>query len=525
MSAWLANSLEEVTPRQRSIITFAVVACTVVQLLDTTIINVALPHMKGQLGASPEQISWVLTSYVVAASIFMPLTGFFSDRLGIRWFLLISIAGFTLTSLLCGLSSTISEIVVFRLLQGVFGAALVPLSQMILMRVYPVAEHGKAMALWGMGIMVGPVMGPSLGGWLTERWSWHWTFFINVPLGIMLLGLVWAVMPNSESRLRRMDWTGFALMALAIASMQLVLDMGQRQDWFSSNMIRSLVVLGVVSFAGFIWHGLSGKDDPIFDLRMFLDRNFTVSVFINGVMAVGFYGTALLLPLMMVEALGFNILITGLVLAPRGVVTIFSSILAGRLLKIMDSRKVLAMGIIFVAAGVYPMTFYNPDTSFVWIIIPSMIQGLGLGMLFVTLSTMVFATLPAKFAGEAAGVYNLTRSLGGSIGIAIVAAFFARHAQMAWGQLRGGVSESSAVLQDWIQSSGLDASQLETWRLLALQLEKQGQMVAYVDGFKLIFVVFISLLPMICLFKLKPEMGVDNKKSVSESASQEVATT
>jgi len=193
----------------------------------------------------------------------------------------------------------------------------------------------------------------------------------------------------------------FALViARAIASMQLVLDMGQRQDWFSSNMIRCLVVLGVVSFAGFIWHGLSGKDDPIFDLRMFLDRNFTVSVLINGVMAVGFYGTALLLPLMMVEALGFSILITGLVLAPRGVVTIFSSILAGRLLKIMDSRKVLAMGIILVAAGVYPMTFYNPDTSFVWIIIPSVIQGLGLGMLFVTLSTMVFATLPAKFAGE-----------------------------------------------------------------------------------------------------------------------------
>jgi len=501
MSPLRADSMAAVTPQQRLIITLVVMVCTIMQLLDTTIVNVALPHMKGQLGASPEQISWVLTSYVVAASIFMPLTGFFSDRIGVRNYLLVSIAGFTLTSMLCGLATTLQQIVVFRVLQGVFGAALVPLSQMILIQLYPAEERGRAMSIWGVGIMAGPILGPTLGGWLTENWSWHWTFFINVPIGGLLMLLAWLTLPSSTTRLRRMDWTGFALMAGAVAGLQLILDLGERHDWFQSNLLRALLVISLVSLAGFIWRGLNKRDDPLFDLSLFRDRNFVAAVLLITTMSLGFYGATLLVPLMLVGSLDFSPIMTGLLLAPRGLATIFSSLLAGQLMKYVDGRLVVAAGVLIIAAGSYPMTLYSLDTTPFQVMIPGLIQGLGLGLIFVPLSTMAYRSLASHKVPEATGVFSLIRSMGGSVGIAILSAFTARHAQTAWSQLRAGVQETSPSLQSWQYATGFDSDAGEGWKILAGMVAQQSQMVAYIDAFKLILVIFLLMLPLLLLFR------------------------
>ena len=507
MSPLRADSMETVSPRQRTIITLVVMVSTIMQLLDTTIVNVALPHMKGQMGASPEQISWVLTSYVVASSIFMPLTGFFSDRIGLRAYLLVSIAGFTVTSALCGLATTLDQIVLFRVLQGIFGAALVPLSQMILIRLYPIEERGRAMGIWGVGIMAGPILGPSLGGWLTESWSWHWTFFINVPIGALIWLLAWVTLPSSSTRERRMDWTGFALMALAVAGLQLILDLGERHDWMNSNLIRALMVVSLTALVGFIWHGLDGGEDPLFDLGIFRDRNFVAAVLLITTMTLGFYGATLLLPLMLVGSLGFSPMMTGFLMAPRGITTIFSSLLAGRLMGRVDGRLLVAAGTLIIALGSYPMTGYNLETTPLQVMIPGVIQGLGLGLIFVPLSTMAYRTLAAHRVPEATGVFSLIRSMGGSVGIAILSAFTARHAQTAWSQLRGGVNDTEPALRDWQQASGLDGAGGESWRVLAGLLEEQSQMVAYVDAFQFILVIFALMLPMLLVFRIPPRVS------------------
>ena len=516
MNALRATSMETVSPYQRLVITLVVMVCTIMQLLDTTIVNVALPQMKGQLGASPEQISWVLTSYVVAASIFMPLTGFFSDRIGIRNYLLLSIGGFTLTSMLCGLSTTLNQIVLFRILQGVFGAALVPLSQMVLIQLYPIEERARAMSIWGVGIMAGPILGPSLGGWLTENWSWHWTFFINIPVGILLLIMAWITMPSGSTRARRMDWSGFALMAIAVGSLQLILDLGEHRDWFDSSLIRSFVVIGLVGLGGFIWHGLQRSEDPLFDLGIFRDRNFIAAVLMITTMSLGFYGATLLLPLMLVGSLHYSPMITGLLMAPRGVVTIFSTLLAGRLLKFIDDRIVVAIGVVIIAFASIPMTHYNLDTTPFLIMVPGLIQGLGLGFIFVPLSTMAYATLAAHKVPEAAGVFSLIRSMGGSLGIAILAGFTARHAQTAWTQLRAGIQETSPEFQHWQQVTGFDADMAESWKIIAGLLAEQSQMVAYVDAFNLILVVFLLMLPMLLIFRLNKAVVKSADRKIDE---------
>ncbi|MAT51310.1 MAG: MFS transporter [Porticoccaceae bacterium] len=503
MSPLRASSIETLTHQQRLVITTVVMLATLMQLLDTTIVNVALPHIKGQLSATPEQVSWILTSYVVAASIFMPLTGFFSDRFGIRNFLLISIAGFTFTSLLCGMAATLNQMVLFRILQGVFGAALVPLSQMVLILIYPPQERGKAMGIWGVGIMAGPILGPTLGGWLTEQWSWHWTFFINVPIGILLVILAFMTMPTSPAKPRRMDWTGFALMAIAVASLQLILDLGERQDWFESTLLRLLVVSCLASLVGFIWHSLNRKDDPLFNLSIFKDRNFCAAVLIISTMTLGFYGATLLVPLMMVGSLNFNTLTAGLMMAPRGITTIVSSILAGHLLKRVDGRILVGVGALVITLGSVPLTEFSLATTDLQVMLPGVLQGLGLGFIFVPLSTMAYATMAPHLIGEATGVFSLLRSMGGSIGIAFTAAFNARHAQIAWTQLRGEIQPTSPILRQWLDSSGLDSSSPQTWQILALELERQSHMVAYVDAFQYIVWVFLAMLPLLLIFKLK----------------------
>ena len=316
-------------------------AATIMQVLDTTIINVALPNMAGQLDATPDNISWVLTSYLIASAIFMPLTGFFTDRIGQKRFLLISIAGFVITSALCGMATSLAQMVMFRFLQGVFGASLVPLSQSIMLQIFPGEQRGKAMAIWSMGVMVAPIMGPTLGGWLTEEMSWRWTFYINLPVGIASFILAMRHVPDTATRDRRMDWLGFASLAVGIGALQLVLDRGNQDDWFSSQTLIFAAFVSVVSFIFFIVYTLTGKHHPLFDLRIFRDRNFLVASLIMTTIGIGFFGGMLLQSLFLQNFLGYPTFEAGLYMAPRGLASFLVMIFVGKFVGKIDRKSVV----------------------------------------------------------------------------------------------------------------------------------------------------------------------------------------
>jgi DHA2 family multidrug resistance protein len=391
-----------ITPLNRLLITIVVMSATLMQVIDTTIVNVALPHMQGALSASPDEITWTLTSYLVASAIFMPLTGYLSDRLGRKFYLFISIAGFTFVSALCGASVTLSEIVIFRLLQGVFGAALVPLSQAIMTDIFPPEERTRAMAIWGLGVMVGPILGPTLGGYLTDIASWRWTFYVNVPVGIFTL-LLMNVVPDTPKKERSMYWTGLLLICTAIGGLQFVIDRGNSADWFSSSSIQFGTYLTISCFIGFILHQFSAQRDRVFDIGIFKDKNFAISSMLLCIVGLGLYGTMVIQPLMMEGLLNYPVLDTGLMLAPRGISGMVSMVVVTQLAKHFDPRAIILSGIAICTFGIWIGTFYSLNISAMWLMWPMILQGFGMGMIFVPLSTIAFSTLPMDLRTEAAG--------------------------------------------------------------------------------------------------------------------------
>lgn len=491
----------ETNARQRLLITIAVMSATVMQVLDTTIVNVALPHMQGQLSATRDQISWVLTSYLVASGIFMPLTGYFTDRLGQKRYLMLSVGGFVISSALCGLSTNVAEIVIFRLAQGIFGAALVPLSQSLMVNTYPLEQRGRAMAIWGMGVMIGPILGPTLGGYLTEVLSWRWTFYINVPVGLLSLLLTWRVIPDTERRERRMDWTGFLLMGLAIGAVQYVLDRGNEDAWFSSNTIVLLTAIAVFSFVGFIVHAIRAREHAIFRLGIFRDRNFTTASLLIAVFGLGLYGTALVQPLLLEGLLGYPALTTGLVMAPRGLASMLSMMLVGRLIGRVDPRILIASGILLASTGAWAMTLYSLDIDTFWSIWPIVLQGLGMGLIFVPMSTVAFSSLPARDSAEAAGLFSLLRTIGSAIGISIVSTILTRHTQIAWNQLGGHITEMNPAVDRYLEGLGMNVHSPAAPQILGQLLHRQADMVGFLDSFLLITWGFLIMLPLVLLMR------------------------
>lgn len=494
--------------RQRFWISTAVMVSTIMQVLDTTIVNVALPSMQGQLSATREQMSWVLTSYIVASGIFMPLTGYLTDRFGQKRYLLWSIAGFTLMSALCGLATSLPEIVLFRILKGVCGAALVPLAQSIMVQCFPLEERGRAMAIWGMGVMVGPILGPTLGGWLTETLSWRWTFFINVPLGIISAYIAWRFVPESTRRERKMDWSGFALLFCAIGGVQMLLDRGNGLGWFGSLEIQWWALISSVAFIGFIWHSLTKKQDPLFDIRILLDRNFSTSCALLAIFGLALYGTMMILPLMLQQLMHYPPTVAGLVMAPRGFASMFSMLIAGRLVNRVDSRILIITGILVFSVGAHVTTMYSINLSPGWIVLPAIIQGFGLGLMLVPLSTMAYSTLPQKYVSEAAGIYSLMRTLGSAIGISIVASLVSRHSQIAWNQLSGGITSHSQEVSHWLMQGGLAIDSPQAALLLGSELARQSTMVAYVDAFIFVQWAFLAMLPMMLFMRKQKRQRV-----------------
>ena len=487
----------------RRMITMSIMLATIIQALDGTIANVALPHMQGSLSASQDQITWVLTSFIVAAAIATPLTGWLCDRFSQKRIFLISIAGFTLASVLCGLSATLGQIVVARFLQGIFGAALVPLSQAVLLDINPPHKHGSAMAVWGMGVMIGPILGPTLGGWLTDSYNWRWVFFINVPVGSLAFYGIWKYIRQTPAA-RRMtfDMFGFATLSIAIGALQMLLDRGEQNDWFSSRETWVEAIVLAMSFAYFVAHTAfrpAGKS--FFDYRLLKNANYVTGLLLIFIVGMVLFATRALTPSLLQGLMNYPAKIAGLVTAPSGLGTMFSMMVVGRLVGKVDLRLLLGTGFSITAFSLWQMSHYTLSLSQSDIVWPGVIQGVGLGLVFVPLSAATFSTLTPEMRAEGTAIYSLIRNIGSSIGIALVQTLLVRNSQIAHASLTEKVSHASMSLQDPVTSTVYNLN--NTGGLLALngEISRQASMIAYVDDFWLMLLLTLAVIPLLVLVK------------------------
>ncbi len=484
----------------RGLVTVSIMAATIMQALDTTIANVALPYMQWSLSAAQDQIAWVLTSYIVAAAIATPLTGWLVTRYGRKRIFLGCVAGFTMASMLCGAAASLRQIVLFRLLQGVFGAALVPLSQATLLDINPRERHGSAMAIWSSGIMVGPVLGPTLGGWLTENYNWRWVFYINLPIGILaFLGMLAFMAETRSDRERRFDVFGFASLSLAVGALQMVLDRGERKDWFGSTEIIAEAALAATALWVFIAHSLTTAR-PFVNLALFKDRNFVVGVGFIFVTTAVMYSTLALLPPMM-TMLGYPIILTGLLMSPRSITTMVFMMVAGRLLGRADIRLLLGIGISVTSLSLWEMAGYSPEMDAWPIILAGLTQGLGLAFVYVPLSTVAFSTLPSELRNEGTALFSLLRNIGGSIGISVVETMLDRSIQISHSELAQNVTPYNPALRHaaaahyWALDSANGLARLDQL------INFQASMIGYINDFKLLMLLCLAALPLLLLLR------------------------
>lgn len=484
-------------------ITLSIMLATVIQAIDGTIANVALPHMQGNLSASQDQITWVLTSYIVAAGIATPLSGWLTDRFGMKRVFLVSIAGFTIASVLCGIAGSLAEIVVARLLQGLFGAALVPLSQAVLLDINPPEKHGSAMAVWGVGVMIGPILGPALGGWLTESWSWRWCFFINVPVGAMALyGIGRYIHAKPPARRVAFDLFGFVTLSIAIGSLQLLLDRGQENDWFAARESWVELVVLAISFTYFVVHTVSlpaGKS--FFDYRLLKNSNYVSGLVFIFLIGVVLFSTRALIPTMLQGLLGYPASLAGLLLAPSGLGTMLAMLVVGRLVGKLDLRLLVGLGFLTTAFSLWQMTRYNLGLTQSEIIWPSIIQGVGLGLIFVPLSAAAFATLSPELRADGTAIYSLLRNIGSAIGISVVQALLVRNTQVAHAGLVSNVSAANPTLDNSALAAAFHLPQPTGFIALNDEVTRQAAMIAYVDDFLFMLVLTVLVIPLLLLLR------------------------
>jgi DHA2 family multidrug resistance protein len=491
----LSSSAPKYPVPHHGLITASVMAATLIQVLDVTVANVALPHIQGNLSASHEQLSWVLTSYIVASAVAIPLTGWLATRFGRKRLLLVSIFGFTVASMLCGLAQSLPQLVLFRFIQGLAGAALVPMSQAILLDINPPEKLHRAMSIWVVGVAVGPILGPVLGGWLTESYSWRWVFFINVPIGILcFLGLAAGLRETPRER-TRFDVFGFATLSIGIIALQLMLDRGQLKDWFNSTEIVLEAVCAGIAFWLFAVH-MATTREPFINPRIFKDVNFiTGNFFVLAIGALLFAPLALLPPLLQ-GVMGYPVLTVGLLMLPRGIGTMAVQFVLGGLMKYLDARLVIALGFAFTAVALWQMSgFYlQMDQSPVgW---SGFIQGVGSGMAYVPLATLTFGTLAPHLRNEGTAFFSLCRNLGSSIGIAIAQALFVRNTQIMHARLAEHVTPYSERMQD--------LPDLGTAAALATmdgRVTEQATMMAYNNVFAMMLVASLVCIPIVVFFR------------------------
>jgi DHA2 family multidrug resistance protein len=499
----MATALTAVHPLpsgQRLIVTVGVMTAVLLQVLDTTIANVALPHMQASLGATQESINWVLTSYIIASAIALPMSGWLADRVGRKRLLLLSVIGFTVASTLCAMATSLVEMVGFRAIQGVSGAFIVPLAQATLFDINPREKHGQAMALFGGGVMIGPILGPVLGGWLTDSYNWRWVFLVNLPVGVLCFFLMTAFMPTTETHKRRFDLFGFGLLAIALASLQMFLDRGNQKDWFDSWEITIEFGLAIAGFWMFLVHTITAKH-PLWDRSMFADRNFAsalVFMVITGVLLLA--GLALLPPLLQ-NLYGYSVLQSGFLTAPRGIGTLMSMLIAGRLTNKMDARILVAIGVVLMGISLWMMTGFAIDQPSRPVIVSGVVQGLGLGLIFVPLQTLAFATLPARDRTTGAALLNLARNVGGSVGISVVSFQLVRMTQVAHADMAAHITDSMIPTLDpnVLATFGNQASSIAAF--INAEITRQALFIAYLDDFKLMMWISFLVLPLLLLMR------------------------
>jgi MFS transporter, DHA2 family, multidrug resistance protein len=482
---------------------WAIAACLMLgvfmQALDTTIANVALPYMQGSVSASQDEIAWVLTSYIVAAAIMTPASGFLANRFGIKRVYLVSIAGFTLASMLCGAAQSLDQIVLFRILQGICGAALAPLAQAVLYNIMPRNQQGGGMAIFGIAVMVGPVLGPVLGGILTEYLNWRYVFYVNLPFGIIaFVGSILFVPNFARGAAQRLDWFGFASLSIAIGALQILLDRGVEKDWFSSPEIVIETIIAALAFYLFLVHTFTTQQ-PFLKPDLFKNRNFAAGIIFILIVGLTYFASMALQPPYIQGLMNYPVVTTGLVMGPRGVGTMGAMLFAGRLVRKYQTRYLLAFGVALCAGSFYEMMQWTPDIRPSTIIIVGLVQGMGLGFLFVPLSMATLGNVTPEQRPEGASIYNLARNIGSSIGISIVDSLLTRNSQVLHENIAAAVTPfdrnmQPAIMRFWNPETRSGAAALDSI------IQQQAAIIAYNDDYKILMLAMLSSLPLLFMF-------------------------
>ena len=484
---------------RRTLLTVCAMSATIMQALDTTIANIALPYMQGSLSASLDQINWVLTSYIVASAVMTAPIGWLSNRYGRKKLFIICVTGFTIASMLCSLAQNIEQMVAFRLLQGMCGAALVPLSQSLMLDAYPIEQRGQAMAIWGMGVMLGPIMGPTLGAWLTDNYSWHWVFLINLPVGIVtVLGLLVFMDETKLQSHLRFDWLGFVALSVGIGSLQLMLDRGEQVGWFDSAEIIGEAIVSAAGFYIFLAHSLT-TGNPFIRIELFKDRNFVGGIIFMIVIGMVLFATMALVTPFMQHVLGYPILTAGMLLGTRGVGTLFAMMAVGRLMRTVEARTLVGIGLVITAATLYQMVGFTDQTPPNTIIVVGIIQGVGLGMVFVPLSTVAFTTLPGHLRTDGTAMLTLVRNVGSSVGISIVISNLTSTTTLMHARLSEYVTPFNNALQMPDVAGTLNLSTEMGRAILDRIVTQQAAVIAYSNDFLFLMWLTLATLPLLLI--------------------------
>ncbi len=500
------------------IVALTVVLPTLLEVIDTSVVNVSIGHIRGSLSAGLDEATWTITAYLVSNAIIIPLTGWLSGIFGRKKYLLFSVTLFTISSFLCGSARSLNQLVFFRIMQGIGGGALQPLSQAILFEAFPPAEYGMAMALFGIGVMVGPIVGPVLGGWITDNWSWNWIFYINIPIGILSLIMISIFIhdPHYIKKIKeKIDYWGLSFVVVGIACLQIVLDKGQREDWFASDFITRLAIISFVSLVLFVIVELRTKE-PILNLREFKDVSFTSA---NIIQCAGFFvlfGSILLLPLFVQQLLGYTAFLSGMALMPGGIATLFTMPLAGKLVSKVNSKGVLISGLLITAYSIFIMARFNLYVDYHFVAMSRIIMGIGMGLVFVPLASMAFSTIKKEEMGNATSIFNLLRNIAGSFGIAFMTTILARRAQFHQFRLSEQLSPYNLHYQLGMNKAATvlgaktgGASIASAHGVIYQQMMRQANLFSFTDAFYLATLILLCVIPLVFLLR-RPKHGAEN---------------
>ena len=497
------------------IVTISVMMATFMELLDTTVVNVSIPHISGNLAATVEEGTWVVTSYLVANAIILPMSGWLARYMGRKKLLLLCVTGFTITSLLCGMATTLPSLIFFRVLQGLTGGGLQPLAQAILLETFPQEKHGHAMAAFGVGILLAPILGPTLGGWITDNYSWRWIFYLNLPVGVFSVAMISRFVfdpPYIRRSAGRVDLWGIGLLALGLGTLQVVLDTGQRKDWFSSDYIRFFAALSVAGLVSLVIREMMAKD-PVVDLRALANRTFSAGVFLIALLGFVLYASLVLLPIYLETLLGYPAYNAGLALSPRGIGSLATMPLTGYLTSKIDPRRIVVVGLILGSITMFQLSHLNLNAGYWDIFWPQVLQGVALAFLFVPLMALSMYRVPKEKMGNATSIFNLMRNIGGSLGIAIMTTFLARRSQFHQSRLVANITPGNvkaqamiAGMQGWFHSQGIDNVSAKRKALAAAYgvVQAHAAMLSFVEAFWVMGIIFLAMLPFLLFLRRPP---------------------